>query len=380
MSSFIGVERDLTLLEKIGQISWSLLLLICLTTAVGAVALYSAANGNMDPWASRHIVRFAVCTVLLIAIALIDIRIWLRLAYPIYLVCLMMLGAVEIVGKMGGGAQRWIALGPIQIQPSEIMKIALILALARFFHKATLEDVGRPTFLIIPLMIVLMPVALVLMQPNLGTALMLLTVGGAIFFASGVRLWKFCLLIAGGLGSIPIAWRFLHDYQKQRVLTFLDPSTDPLGAGYHITQSKIALGSGGISGKGFLGGTQSHLNFLPEKQTDFIFTLLAEEWGMIGGLALITLYVLMVSYGLLIALRSRHHFGRLISIGLSVNLFLYLFINNAMVMGMIPVVGIPLPLVSYGGTAMLGVMLGFGFLMCVLIHRDVRISRRVQFD
>ena len=380
MSSLIGVERDLTLVEKIGQISWTLLLLICLTTAVGVVALYSAANGSMDPWASRHIVRFGACLLVMMAIALIDIRIWLRFAYPIYLVCLVMLGAVEIVGKMGGGAQRWIAIGPVQIQPSEIMKVALVLALARFFHSATLEDVGRPTFLLVPLFMVMLPVGLVLMQPNLGTALMMLMIGGAIFLASGVRLWKFGLLIAAGLGAIPVIWRFMHDYQKQRVLTFLDPSTDPLGAGYHITQSKIALGSGGIAGKGFLGGTQSHLNFLPEKHTDFIFTLLAEEWGMIGGLALITLYALIVAYGLLIALRSRHHFGRLIAIGLSVNFFLYLAINNSMVMGLIPVVGIPLPLVSYGGTAMLGVMLGFGFLMCVLIHRDVRISRRVRFD
>jgi rod shape determining protein RodA len=380
MSSLTGVERDLTLVEKFGQISWTLLLLICLTTAVGVVALYSAANGSMDPWASRHIIRFSVCLVMMMVIALVDIRLWLRFAYPIYLVCLLMLGAVEIVGKMGGGAQRWISIGPVQLQPSEIMKVAMVLALARFFHSATLEDVGRPTFLLVPLFLVLMPVGLVLMQPNLGTALMMLMIGGAIFFASGVRLWKFGLLIAGGLGAIPVIWRFMHDYQKQRVLTFLDPSTDPLGSGYHITQSKIALGSGGIAGKGFLGGTQSHLNFLPEKHTDFIFTLLAEEWGMIGGLALITLYALIVAYGLLIALQSRHHFGRLIAIGLSVNFFLYLAINNSMVMGLIPVVGIPLPLVSYGGTAMLGVMLGFGYLMCVLIHRDVRISRRVRFD
>ena len=273
------------------------------------------------------------------------------------------------------GAQRWIDLGVVQLQPSELMKIALVLALARFFHGVSYEEVGNPLNLLVPLLLIALPAVLVLRQPDLGTALMMLAGSGAIFFLAGVRIWKFMLVIAAGLGAIPIAWQFLRGYQKQRILTFLDPESDPLGSGYHILQSKIALGSGGMFGKGFLKGSQSHLNFLPEKQTDFIFTMLAEEFGMVGGLAMLGLYVLTIGYGFAIAIRCRSQFGRLVAMGVTTTLFLYLFINVAMVMGLIPVVGVPLPLISYGGTAMLTMMIGLGLLLGVSIHRDVRIAR-----
>jgi rod shape determining protein RodA len=256
------------------------------------------------------------------------------------------------------------------------MKIALVLALARYFHTLAPEDVRRPHYLIVPLALVLAPAALVLRQPDLGTAMILVTIGGVLFFLGGVRIWKFAAVLTAGLAMIPIAWRFLREYQKRRVLIFLDPESDPLGSGYHIMQSKIALGSGGMFGKGFLKGTQSHLNFLPEKQTDFIFTMLAEEFGMVGSLALLGLYLLVLVYGLSIALRCRHQFGRLLAMGITSSFFLSVFVNTAMVMGLIPVVGAPLPLISYGGSALMTILMGFGLVISAYIHRDAKIPRR----
>ena len=278
------------------------------------------------------------------------------------------------------GAQRWINLGFFQLQPSELMKISLVLALARYFHGLTVEETGRIPLLVPPLLMVLAPAALVLRQPDLGTALLLIAGGGVIFWLAGVRVWKFALILGAALAIIPIGWQFLRDYQKNRVLTFLNPENDPLGAGYHITQSKIALGSGGLFGKGYMLGSQSHLNFLPEKQTDFIFTMLGEEFGLVGGLALLLLYTMVIMYGYVIALRCRNQFGRLVAIGITSTFFLYVFINIAMVMGLIPVVGVPLPLVSYGGTVMMTILVSFGLLMSVSIHRDIRISRQGNDD
>ncbi len=373
-------QHEITLGRKLWQVRWLFVLLLCAAASVGVGLLYSAANGSFEPWAVRHVVRFAVCLGILLVVALVDIRVWLRGAYGIYVVCLILLVAVEVAGSVGMGAQRWINLGIINLQPSEFMKIALMLALARYFHFLAVEDIGRPLVLLPPLFLVAVPALLVLRQPDLGTALMLLLAGGMLFFVAGVRLWKFAVVIVAAAAAAPLAWGMLRDYQRQRVLTFLDPESDPLGAGYHIIQSKIALGSGGISGKGFLQGTQTHLNFLPEKQTDFIFTMLAEEFGLIGALGLLMLYVLILGYCFAIALSSRNQFSRLLSIGVGVTFFLYLFINIAMVMGLIPVVGVPLPLVSYGGTAMLSLMFGFGLLMSAHIHRDVLIGRRGADD
>lgn len=362
--------------QKLLRLNWELVLLISLTASIGFAMLYSAANGNLDPWASRQISRFAVGLVMMLCVALIDIRLWLRAAYPIYALCLGLLAAVEIMGSIGMGAQRWLDLGFFQLQPSEVMKIAVILALARYFHGFDVDEAGRLRNLWIPVLIVVTPIALVLRQPDLGTAMTVAMVGGAMFWLGGARLWQFGVVAAGVAAAVPVAWQFLHTYQKQRIFTFLNPESDPLGAGYHILQSKIALGSGGMFGKGFLEGTQSHLNFLPEKQTDFIFTMLAEEFGLIGGVGLIALYGLLIAYGIFIAFRCRSQFARLLAMGLTVNFFLYVFINIAMVMGILPVVGVPLPLISYGGTAMLTVLIGFGLIMSCWLHRDMYINRR----
>jgi rod shape determining protein RodA len=360
---------------KILSINWGLLLLLSCIAGIGLALLYSAANGHWQPWASKQAIRFVVSVVIMIAVALVDLRFWMRSAYAIYAGALLLLIAVEIRGAIGMGAQRWIDLGVIQLQPSEVMKIAVVLVLARYFSSITQEEIGRPTRLIVPLILVFFPAALVLKQPDLGTAMMLVLGAGAMFFIAGVRWWKFAIVLAGAGGIVPVAWRFLRDYQKNRIYTFLNPENDPLGAGYHSLQSKIAIGSGGLFGKGFMMGSQAHLSFLPEKQTDFVFTMLAEEFGLMGGLALLGLYLLVFIYGFAIAFRSRSHFGRLLALGITVTVFLYVFINTAMVMGLIPVVGVPLPLISYGGSAMLMVMFGFGLLMSVYVHRDMRLGR-----
>ncbi len=364
-----------SILLKLLSINWGLLLLLSAIACIGFAMLYSAANGHWDPWASKQAVRFGISIVVMMAVATVDLRFWLRSAYAIYAGTLLLLIAVEVKGAIGMGAQRWIDLGVIQLQPSELMKIACVLVLARYFSTLTPDEIKRPLRLIPPALMVFLPAGLVMKQPDLGTAMMLTLAGGAMFFLAGVRWWKFVVLLAAGGGIVPVAWRFLRDYQKNRIYTFLDPENDPLGAGYHSLQSKIAIGSGGMFGKGFMNGSQAHLNFLPEKQTDFIFTMLAEEWGLMGGLVLLGLYTLIFIYGFAIAFRSRSHFGRLLALGITVNMFLYVFINTAMVMGLIPVVGVPLPLISYGGTAMLTVMFGFGLMMCVYVHRDTRLGR-----
>jgi rod shape determining protein RodA len=288
---------------------------------------------------------------------------------------LFLLLVVEIMGHVGMGAQRWINFGFFVLQPSELMKIALVLALAKYFHSFTVEEIGHPIKLVVPGLMVLMPVGLVLLQPNLGTATLLTLASGAVMFAGGVRWWKFVIVIAIVACIAPMAWHHLHDYQKARLMTFMDPGADPLGSGYNILQSKIALGSGGVFGKGFGQGTQSQLQFLPEKHTDFIFVVMAEEFGMFGALCLLGLYTLLLAYGYMIAFTCRNQFGRLAAFGLTTSFFLYVFVNVAMVTGTIPVVGIPLPLVSYGGTAMLTLLTGCGLLLGISVHRDARISR-----
>ncbi|WP_037493591.1 rod shape-determining protein RodA [Sneathiella glossodoripedis] len=369
-------ERNQPLSKKIWELNWGLVLLICVTASVGFLMLYSAADGNINPWASRQMIRFGAGLVIMLVVALTDIRIWLRLAYPLYFIALLMLGAVEVMGVIGMGARRWVEIGPIQLQPSEVMKITLVMALARYFHGLDLEDVRRIRWLIPPLILVAMPAMLVLRQPDLGTTLLLIAGAGVVFFGAGVAWWKFAAVIGTAIPAGFFAYQFLHEYQKKRILIFLNPESDPLGAGYHIMQSKIALGSGGIFGKGFVQGTQSHLNYLPEMRTDFIFSMLAEEFGMVGGLILFALYIMLLAYGYAIALRSRNQFGRLLALGLSGVFFLYVFINIAMVMGLVPVVGVPLPLISYGGTSMLTLLVSFGLIMSSYVHRDVEINPR----
>lgn len=375
MFETVRFHNDQTILQKIQHLGWGLVFLIVVLASVGFAALYSAAGGNLDPWASKQMVRFSIGIVGMIIIALIDVKWWFRLSFPIYVLGFILLIIVEMMGQIGMGAQRWINLGFIQLQPSEFMKIAVVMMLAKYFHTATREDMKNIRFLIPAILLIMAPVCLVLLQPDLGTSLMIVMSGIAILFLAGAPIWMF---ITGGgavLASLPVAWSFMHDYQKRRVMTFLDPEADPLGAGYHIMQSKIALGSGGIEGKGFLEGTQSRLNFLPEKQTDFIFTLWAEEWGLIGGLFILLMCGFIFMYGLIVALKSRHNYGRLLAMGLTVNFSLYVFINIAMVMGLIPVVGAPLPLVSYGGTSMLAALVGFGLILSCNIHRDSKLLR-----
>ncbi|MBT3553708.1 MAG: rod shape-determining protein RodA [Rhodospirillaceae bacterium] len=368
-------QRESTIGRKLWQINWSFVLLITLIAGVGFAMLYSAADGQLDPWSSRQMARFGFGLVAMIVFALIDIRTWLRYAYFIYFASLVLLAAVEVTGSVGMGAQRWINLGFINVQPSEIVKITLILALARYFYASRVEDVERMTHLFVPAAMLAVPVFLVLRQPDLGTAILILVTGITIFFLAGVRAWIFVATGLAAISAIVPVWKFvLLDYQKQRLLTYLNPESDPLGAGYHVMQSKIALGSGGLFGKGFLSGTQSHLSFLPEKHTDFIFTMLAEEFGMAGGLGLVGLYLMVLVYGFFIAVRSRNHFGRLVGMGVVAAFFYNVFVNIAMVMGLLPVVGMPLPLVSYGGTAMVTLLFGFGLLLCVFVHRDVTIS------
>lgn len=372
--SFSG-KGELSFSDKLAHLSWGLILLLCAITAMGVLLLYSAGGGSWEPWAGRHAMRFGLGFCIMMTIALIDLRVWLRLAYPIYAITLALLVAVELIGQMGMGAQRWIDLGVIVIQPSELMKIALTLALARYFHSLAPEQSSRLSMLVAPIVLILLPVALVLMQPNLGTAMLLVLGSAMLFWGAGVTGWLFAGGAFGAAAIAPVAWHFLHDYQKQRVLTFMNPESDPQGAGYNIMQSKIAFGAGGLMGKGFLNGSQSQLAFLPEKHTDFIFVVLAEEFGLVGALFLLFLYAAVIAYGLSIALSSRNQFGRLIALGMSAMVFLYVAVNLAMISGLIPVVGIPLPLVSNGGTAMLTMMIGMGLVLCVAVHREVRLSK-----
>ena len=270
-------RRELTFADKVRGINWGLVFLISALSGIGFAMLYSAANGNLQPWASKQMARFAIAFIPMIAAALIDIRHWFRLAYWIYGLALVLVLMVDLRGVIGMGAQRWIDLGVIQLQPSELMKIAMVLAVAHYFHCLNAENGGRVIDLLMPAALIAVPAVLVLKQPDLGTAIMLLANGAILFFLAGVRLWIFGAAAAAAAAAAPLIWSLLRDYQKARLYTFLSPDADPLGAGYHIMQSKIALGSGGLFGKGFLAGTQSHLSFLPEKQTDFIFTMIAEE-------------------------------------------------------------------------------------------------------
>lgn len=367
-------DRGLGLLSKFWQVPWVFVVLVSMIAAVGYVALYSAGGGSAEPYAAKHAIRFGFGLVMMISIAMIDIKLIAKLSWLGYLGGIALLVLVLLHGNVGKGAQRWIDIGPLQLQPSELMKIMLVLALAAWFHRASWERIGNPLFLIPAGIMILVPVGLILKQPNLGTALITGVVGTAVLWAAGVRWWKFAALGVAIAVAAPIAYEHLHDYQRARITTFLDPESDPLGAGYNIIQSKIALGSGGLWGKGFLQGTQGHLNFLPEKQTDFIFTMLAEEFGLVGALTVLGLLLLVVAFCFMVAFRSRHQFGRLLAVGLGTNFFLYVFVNVAMVTGSIPVGGVPLPLISHGGSAMLTTMLGFGLLLSAHIHRDAELG------
>ncbi|MEM9100645.1 MAG: rod shape-determining protein RodA [Pseudomonadota bacterium] len=374
--SVASQRPPLSFVQKLLRIDWSLFLVVCAIACIGFLMLYSVAGGSFDPWAGRQISRFGVGVVLMLVIAMINVRFFRWIAPLGYLGALGLLVAVEFIGVTGMGAQRWIQIGPLQLQPSELMKIALVLALARFYDWLDADRVSHPLWLILPLGLIVLPTILVLKQPDLGTAILLSAGGAVVMFLAGVSWWYFATV--GAMGGLSIwaviaskgtEWQILKDYQYRRIDTFLDPSTDPLGAGYHITQSKIAMGSGGISGRGFMQGTQSRLNFLPEKHTDFVFTTLSEEFGFAGSISLLVLYMIVIVLGFVSMARNGSRFGALMTGGLIATFFFYWAANMAMVTGLIPVVGVPLPLVSYGGSAMLVLLIGFGLIQSAHVHR-----------
>ena len=371
-----GVERpQLLLKKKLVLINWPFLALITAITLVGVAALYSVAGGSLEPWASRHVVRYCLGLGLLFVVALSDIRWWLRAAYPLYVLALVMLALVIVIGVESGGAKRWLGYGELSFQPTEMMKIALVLALARYYQWLPPNRVSWPHAVLPPLLMIGAPALLALDQPDLGTAALFGIVGGGLLFLAGVSWVYFVAAFVGVIVVLPHVWERLHDYQKERILTFIDPDRDPLGSGYHILQSKIAIGSGGFTGKGYMQGTQTQLNFLPEKHTDFIFTMFSEEMGFIGSAILLALYLLVLLFITYMALRCRSTFPRLVAAGMGLCLFAYVFINVAMVTGLVPVVGVPLPLVSYGGTSMLTMMIGLGFVLNAHVNRETRIRR-----
>ena len=358
--------------NNLKNLNFLFIFITILLTIIGVSALYSAADGSFDPWAIRHIYRFTALFFVMLIICIVRIEFIFKYCYTFFLISLVLLLSVEIIGTFGKGAERWIKIFGISIQPSEIVKIGIILSLAKYYHSIKFYNIGKLVHLIIPILIITVPFFLVVIQPDLGTSLSVLLLGVMIMFISGVRIWKFALGILIGIFSFPFLWTFIKPYQQKRILSFLSPESDPLGQGYQLIQSKIALGSGGLTGKGFLQGTQSYLEYLPEKQTDFIFTLIGEEFGFIGTLFVLFLFTLIILICFYIAIKSYHLFGRIIALGIASNLFLNVLLNMAMVTGLMPVVGIPLPLLSYGGTAMLSIMVCFGLLLNIDANYSIK--------
>jgi rod shape determining protein RodA len=363
-------------LRKVLYLNWPLTLLLASVACVGFLMLYSVAGGSFSPWAEPQFKRFLLGMGVMIVVGLIPIWFWRNISVLAYLISVMLLLAVEFFGTVGMGAQRWIDLGFMRLQPSELMKITSVMLLAAYYDWLPPERSSRPIWVLVPVLMILLPTLLVLRQPDLGTSILLLAAGGGVMFLAGVHWAYFAVVFAAGIGLITAVfqsrgtdWQLLKNYQYRRIDTFLDPSQDPLGAGYHITQSKIALGSGGWSGRGYMQGTQSRLNFLPEKHTDFIFTTLAEEFGFIGGLTLLSLYILIIVFCVATALAARDRFSSLVSLGVAITFFLFFAVNMSMVMGLAPVVGVPLPLVSYGGSAMLVLLAAFGLVQSANVHR-----------
>ncbi|MFT4960920.1 MAG: rod shape determining protein RodA [Paracoccaceae bacterium] len=363
-------------LRKIAYLNWPLVLLLISVAGVGFLMLYSVAGGSFTPWAEPQMKRFGLGLVVMLLVAVVPIWFWRNIAAVAYGVTILLLILVELVGSVGMGAQRWIDLGFMRLQPSELMKVTLIMLLAAYYDWLPAKRISRPVWVFIPVVLILVPTFMVLRQPDLGTSLLLIFAGGGLMFLAGVHWAYFAAVISAGVGLVvaifqsrDTSWQMLKNYQFRRIDTFLDPASDPLGAGYHITQSKIALGSGGWTGRGFMQGTQSRLNFLPEKHTDFIFTTLAEEFGFVGGISLLVLYVLITVFCIATALGTRDRFSSLMTLGVAMTFFLFFAVNMSMVMGLAPVVGVPLPMVSYGGSAMLVLMVAFGLVQSAHIHR-----------
>jgi rod shape determining protein RodA len=349
--------------QPLAKLPWRLLFLIIGIAVIGLLTLYSAAGGSMNPWALKQALVILVFLTIAIGMSWIRESSVKNVAFPLYAVVLVMLILVELLGFVGKGAQRWLDIGPIRLQPSEFMKPAIVLVLARFYSLLPPADIRKWRAIWPAALLLGIPALLILVQPDMGTALMVILIGATVMFVAGLPWWLF----AGAAGAValaaPIAYSLMHEYQRKRVLIFLNPESDPLGSGYHITQSKIAIGSGGIFGKGYLQGSQSHLDYLPEGHTDFVFSTMVEEWGFAGGLVLILAFGLVIRWGMRVSLNAKTRFAQLTAAGLTATVFFYVAINLMMVMGLAPVVGVPLPLVSYGGSAVMTVMLCIGLLM-----------------
>ena len=363
-------------LRKLMFINWPIIVLLTAVAGYGFIMLYSVAGGSADPWMSAQVKRFGLGMVMLVGVAMVPIWFWRNVSAVAFGVSVLLLVAVEFFGAVGMGAQRWIDLGFMRLQPSELTKITLVMVLAAYYDWLPTDKTSRPQWVLVPVMIILFPTYLVLRQPDLGTALLLLMGGATIMFLAGVHWAYFATVAASGVAGLVAvfqgrgtSWQLLKDYQYRRIDTFIDPSNDPLGAGYHITQAKIALGSGGWTGRGFMQGTQSRLNFLPEKHTDFIFTTLAEEFGFVGAFTLLILYVLIIMFCVASAMGNKDRFASLLTLGVAMTFFLFFAVNMAMVTGLAPVVGVPLPLVSYGGSAMLVLLIAFGLVQSAHVHR-----------
>ncbi len=357
------------------DVFWPLVMSVLLLGFAGVLLQYSVAGGDFSPWAWRHAARLMFGLLLMLMIAALDVRTIFSLSYGVYGLVLVLLLGVEFFGLKSMGAQRWLDFGVFRVQPSEFIRLGLILALARFYQSIFHSDVSRPINLFIPLLMIAVPCALIFRQPDLGTMIMLAVTGLSVVFLAGVQRRYF---IVGGiavLGAIPLVWQNMLTYQKERVLVFLDPNRDPLGAGYHIIQSKIGIGSGGLWGKGLVEGTQSRLNFLPEKHTDFIFTIFAEELGFFGSLCLLLLFMLMLFLIFQCAQQMKSQYARLVTASIGVSVCFYIVVNLAMVMGLAPVVGVPLPLVSYGGTSLLTFMGSIGVVLSLERHALTEMSR-----
>ena len=372
---FSQVRPPASAAARLARLNWVVVALTAAITGIGVASLYSVADGNLSPWADKHALRFMLALAMALAIAMTPLQVWARLAYPTYAVALALVALVPLVGTEAMGAKRWIQAGGMSFQPTELMKVALAVALARYYQWLDPRRVSHPAWVAVPLAMIAIPVAFTLRQPDLGTALMLAGVGLGVMFLAGVNLLYFAAGAGGAILALPVALVSLHDYQRRRIEIFLDPDQDPLGAGYHISQSKIAIGSGGWTGKGYMQGTQSQLDFLPEKHTDFIFTMFAEEWGFWGALFLIGLYAALLVTLVVMALQVRSPFSRLLIAASGLALFIYVAVNVAMVTGLAPVVGVPLPLVSFGGTAMVTLMASLGLALSAHVQRGEELRR-----
>ncbi len=375
-STTFATPRARTLAEKVSRLNWPIITLLCVIAFVGVMMHFSVSGGAAAEMPINHGVRFLTMLVIAVIAAMIDARVWMAIAYPLYAIALILLVGVEVAGETRMGATRWLNLGVVSLQPSELMKVAIVIALARYYHQLDPRRTGTVIWILPPLLMILAPVALVMHQPDLGTSLMILLAGVAVMFLAGL-LWRIIVpaLVAGAVGAV-FAYQFvLHEYQRSRVDVFLGLEDDPLGEGYHVLQSKIAIGSSGLFGRGYLHGSQSQLDFLPEKHTDFIFTMFVEEFGLLGGLVLLSLFAALMALTVSVSMRARSLFGKLAAAGVAATLACYVFINTAMVIGLVPVVGIPLPLVSYGGTAMMTIMAGFAIVLSIDLHRDQASTR-----